>query len=834
MQSPHPGNRELVLQCVDNILRNATHNLKSGWKIFFSILAVSGSDPSEKISTFGMAILQRLLDDHLDELSRLKRYEGHEIDDETNIDGTDKQKNSSERKARNANAEDFIGLCRASLAFVKRGNQLPIGLSLRALCHASIYADLIASGRVLPPVSGAQSSDPLAFGYTYAGLKGKEAEEMVLWRPILDGLANGMCSTVQSKSGGVGCVLQRGSVMTLRAILLCHGQHFSAKQWAIILDQTILPAMQKAAENDSSPVTGIISESPTVSNLDFLVDPLPLPPSPDDEGLKKFALAAQSDESAPTRSLGESELLVEASFADLRHGGDGNLTKAHDLLKKDGGGDNPNIEQPFPDSWVATTAPIALGMLTDLFSEKIVNYGLEGRRFIWPMIIAQMQQWTIGEPIGKGQSQVRKISVDMMEATVWKPCEALVRIGCKEISRLTQTLVDSLPRMNAMEGKAWLNTHCLNLADTISKNLEIESILHTDLVRAKIRLDFVSKSTEEEGSKFEEKYRVSTLYGEGVIVGKRVDKYKDDLRSLVNINVVKLDSGAMMYGPTYETGSAHISTESNPSSSLTLVTEIQDPSEEKNSNAKFLLREFIRPLKLRCIASYCLQRILSIIFEDFACKTGKREVTILLKALEKSRAFACKASLDKELSILFKEATNLEWGDDISTFAAGYLSPGVARYRGSSEMFFLTQEAGANKAILTFLSLLCRSGDQGGNHAWDTARFAEPLLLDRMIDVLQKFIVSEIAVGEHIDPNVWRMHSESGGKIAVYCTSFAAVVVMILSTILGFNVDRFKRQKEKIFPYLCALVRVQSEEIRKLVADVLSEKVGVLLGVEKS
>jgi len=149
-------------------------------------------------------------------------------------------------------------------------------------------------------------------------------------------------------------------------------------------------------------------------------------------------------------------------------------------------------------------------------------------------------------------------------------------------------------------------------------------------------------------------------------------------------------------------------------------------------------------------------------------------------------------------------------------------------------MFFLTQEAGANKAILTFLSLLCRSGDQGGNHAWDTARFAEPPLLDRMIDVLQKFIVSEIAVGEHIDPNVWRMHSESGGKIAVYCTSFAAVVVMILSTILGFNVDRFKRQKEKIFPYLCALVRVQSEEIRKLVADVLSEKVGVLLGVEKS
>ena len=165
MESPqsHDGTRELILQCVDNILRNSTQNLKSGWKIFFSILAVSGSDPSEKISTFGMAILQRLLDDHLDELSRSKPYEGDCVDAGTNLDGKDKQNNLFDGKAQNANAEDFIGLCRASLSFVERENQLPIGLSLRALCHASIYTDLIASGRVLPPVSGAQVSYSISF-----------------------------------------------------------------------------------------------------------------------------------------------------------------------------------------------------------------------------------------------------------------------------------------------------------------------------------------------------------------------------------------------------------------------------------------------------------------------------------------------------------------------------------------------------------------------------------------------------------------------------------------------------------------------------------------------
>ena len=38
--------------------------------------------------------------------------------------------------------------------------------------------------------------------------------------------------------------------------------------------------------------------------------------------------------SGPTRPLGKAELLVEASFADLRHGGDGNLSRAHAIAKK--------------------------------------------------------------------------------------------------------------------------------------------------------------------------------------------------------------------------------------------------------------------------------------------------------------------------------------------------------------------------------------------------------------------------------------------------------------------------------------------------------------------
>jgi hypothetical protein len=37
--------------------------------------------------------------------------------------------------------------------------------------------------------------------------------------------------------------------------------------------------------------------------------------------------------STPNRSLGPAELLLEASFTDLRHGGDGNLRRAYVLAK---------------------------------------------------------------------------------------------------------------------------------------------------------------------------------------------------------------------------------------------------------------------------------------------------------------------------------------------------------------------------------------------------------------------------------------------------------------------------------------------------------------------
>ena len=143
--------RELILQCVDNSIRSMSHNIRSGWKIFFSILALTAEDPSEKISTAGLAILQRLLDDHMDQLC-------NSIIDLPEEKNTDREISVSEVKARNTCVEDFIGLCRASMAFIESKKNHSGSISMRALCHASVYADYIAEGKICPPLAGIQVS----------------------------------------------------------------------------------------------------------------------------------------------------------------------------------------------------------------------------------------------------------------------------------------------------------------------------------------------------------------------------------------------------------------------------------------------------------------------------------------------------------------------------------------------------------------------------------------------------------------------------------------------------------------------------------------------------
>lgn len=475
-----------------------------------------------------------------------------------------------------------------------------------------------------------------------------------------------------------------------------------------------------------------------------------------------------------------------------------------------------SIDEPFPDSWVATTGPLALGMLTDIFCSFVLKFSLEESIMIWPLTVGNIQKWVNGSPYG----------VDDQEDFV--PCEAITRIGSAELAHLTENLFMIFHHLNVEYVRNLLGLLCESLANALSKNVDLERKL---LLAASVDIEHFQNSLqvndhpslESNPVTITERNVVETAYGSGKIITFRIDQHPD---GNIKMALIKLESGSNLYCVMTPGMEKIFEEEINDDSMSTSFMEACTIKSKID-----ILKKYISPLRVRCISVYCLQQSLFALLDLFAVHCSKNDVSLLLNALETSRTIACEGSKSQVLSTYFQDAYLMETGGRMEEVQAAFSSDSGAGHAGRYEMYFLTQESSANNVLVRFLSLLYCPRNDSKSNTWDTMHFAEPLLVARMIDVLEKFIVSERSVGHKIDLNVWRTASDSGGKFAVHCTSFATIVVNILYTMVNFSDEQFERLKGKLFPILCSLISTQSEEIRKQVSHVFLTKVGKLLKI---
>jgi hypothetical protein len=228
-------------------------------------------------------------------------------------------------------------------------------------------------------------------------------------------------------------------------------------------------------------------------------------------------------------------------------------------------------------------------------------------------------------------------------------------------------------------------------------------------------------------------------------------------------------------------------------------------------------------LKIRCIAAHCLQQSLIAVMDSTIPLANEADVASLLASLNRSRNIAGSAFQDDDIATAFQEALLKDWGDGIRPPNEDTETTSRLSLLHGSACFFLAQEASATKAVLQLLSLLFFSDTTDA--AWDRSTFAEEHLIETMTEVLDSFLLSEEKDGHLVDHNVWRTVNESGGKVALYCTSFASVVVDILKTIRSMRQEQFDRYRHLFFPKLCALVRVENRDIRGLVRGILERHV---------
>lgn len=458
-------------------------------------------------------------------------------------------------------------------------------------------------------------------------------------------------------------------------------------------------------------------------------------------------------------------------------------------------------------------------MLTDFFIFIVIKFPIEDVSSLWTLTVGQIQTWIVGSPFRNEDSQSSTL------------CEALSRIGSSELSHLTDSLLNLMPQLEETHRVRFVMGHlCESFAHTLSHAVDLEmellSTASSEIHNFNKNIQLATKSILESEDKTlnDNTYYLDTMYGKGRIILTRNDEYPD---GIVKIATVELEYGSKLFcvlTPDMENSFGSSVSEKSKNSEST----DRDVSGTIHSKRE-IMTKFISPLRILCTSVFCLQQSLFALLDLFSVYCSEKEVSLLLNAVEKSRRVACEGTEIKDLSSYFQEAYLMETGARVEEVQAAFSSDSGIGHVGRYEMYYLTQESSANNVLVRFLSFLyCLRADSKSNN-WDTVLYAEPLLVARMIDVLQKFITSERSVGHKIDPNVWRTASDSGGKFAVHCTSFATIVVNILYTMVNFSDEQFERLKGTLFPILCSLISVQSEEIRKQVANVFITKVGNLL-----
>ena len=511
------------------------------------------------------------------------------------------------------------------------------------------------------------------------------------------------------------------------------------------------------------------------------------------------------------------------------------MRKAYLLAQKSVADDAKRIEQAFPDSWIATTAPLALGFLTDIASEFVIYRHQEGQEILWPLLADQYMRWIVGriQPLDLNSSPDTEPS--------WFPCEALVRIAANELLRLPRRVLSAPEFLNleAQEQTTWVTQFLELFSKTLMENNQIEKMTQQNLIvlRRELQLD----TTNDDES-------VDTPYGSGRVQSVRNDLYTDNVSQLtkvIPITIVELDFGAILFQPV-----------SGPPTQSYAENVAKDVPAEVNSTCAFK-RMFRRSvccsyagltlsctfpvpeaywvhvvptLKIRCVAAYCLQQSLLSSLDAMIPLASKTDVAKLISSLKESQQCAAIAVIDHDVSMAFQDALLKDWGDGIQIPNEDSETISRLSLQLGSAIFFLSQESLAAKSILHLSSTLFLSFREAEGD-WNRAEFAEPLLVATMVDVLDKFLESERRDGHLVDYNVWRKVGESSGKIALYCTSFATVVIDILKTIRSMRYDDFDKYKDKFFAQLCALIRMDSSEIRQLVHEIIAVHIGPYLGV---
>jgi len=194
--------KDLVLRCIDIMIKACASNIRSGWKTIFSIIGIAACQSNSEVAIISFDIIERLMKENFELL-----------------------------------VHDFVELMNCLVAFASSAHTQ---LSLRALPYMHKCADHLAQS-----VNAKEKLEHEAIGPDGEMdmiQVDQDASIFRLWWPLLLGLSTRISD---SRSN-----VRVQALEILRSILMKHGQIFSSQTWSVIFKGVLFPIIDSAKTED--------------------------------------------------------------------------------------------------------------------------------------------------------------------------------------------------------------------------------------------------------------------------------------------------------------------------------------------------------------------------------------------------------------------------------------------------------------------------------------------------------------------------------------------------------------------------------------------------------
>ena len=215
--------RNLVLLCIDIMIKACAANIRSGWRTIFAIFEVAASQDVLELANIAYEITERLMTSHFTLL-----------------------------------VHDFVELMNCLVSF-SAGQH--ISLSLRALSNLAVCADHLAQGgdSLFTPSSSLTPSDSSESKSSIMQVEvGQDASVFRLWWPLLLGLSTRVADNRLQ--------VRMRALETLAGVLRKYGHIFSSQTWGVIFKGVLFPIVDSAkTDATAQPESSYPSENPPPS-----------------------------------------------------------------------------------------------------------------------------------------------------------------------------------------------------------------------------------------------------------------------------------------------------------------------------------------------------------------------------------------------------------------------------------------------------------------------------------------------------------------------------------------------------------------------------------------